>query len=325
MGSSRKSFSSKADRAFNDALKIFRLLNQYPVHSSQYRKALINIMSLSQAAIANNNKHGDSHVLLANTFFLLHIDLFSEKTISFPLKLAASVIQHWNDEPMRQYPWTKNVDNGKKIYDMVSNASVIADPNFKILFNQEMKKLKHEFYDKALNIRTLSELVVEKESNIISLNSKFTEKDLEVIWRKWTSLEVPQSIKDQFAKAAEPLIEYLTKLLNIGIRARTLEISKSDEFEMITGQVITTAIRGSFMVGLECASINFNSDALEFLKIAGAQTIKFFGCLIVPLMKNGTISETQEKEITDEMTRNLFDLMIECYWIGINFYDENIR
>jgi len=325
MGSGKKLFISKADTAFNDSLKIFRKLNQYPVHSSQYRKALIKIVSLSQAAITYNKNHGDSHVLLANTFFLLHVDLFSETVISFPLKLAASVIQHWHDEPIRQYPWTKNSDNGKKIYDMVSIAIIIADPNLKYKINQEMKKLKIECYEKALKIKTLAEIMIEKERNMSSLKSKFTEKDLEVIWDKWTSLEVPSSIQANCTKAVESLQEHLKKLVDIGIKAGTLEIGKSYEYGATIGQVTATASRGSFMVGLECASINDKSEAQEYLKVAGEQTIKYLSYLVIPLMKKGIIRESKAKEITTKIVRNLFDFMTDCFLLGFNFYNENIR
>jgi hypothetical protein len=159
MGFIKRLFSAPgANRAYNDALDIYQSLRQYPVFSSQYRQALLKIVSILQEDITRNERHGDSHVLLANTFYLIHIDINPEPTISLPLKLAASVIQHWHDEPMRQYPWTKNIDNGRKIYDMVSSAIVLANPNLKYRIEQEMRKLEFQLYPTALKVRTLKEL-----------------------------------------------------------------------------------------------------------------------------------------------------------------------
>jgi hypothetical protein len=45
------------------------------------------------------------------------------------MKLAAAVIQHWSDEPMKQYPWTKNRENGQTIYSQVSEALSATHPN----------------------------------------------------------------------------------------------------------------------------------------------------------------------------------------------------
>ena len=154
--------TKKSGGEYNKALDLYRKLRQYPVKSSNYRNELLRIISLCQKAIENNDRNGDAHVLLSNTYFLMHIDLFSETTISLPLKLAASVIQQWNDEPMRQYPWTKNTGNGRKIYDMVSNALILNDSKLKYRIEQEMRQLKLQLFDEALTIKTLGELTEDR-------------------------------------------------------------------------------------------------------------------------------------------------------------------
>lgn len=112
----------KAEKAFNDALGIYQSFRQFPEHSVRYRHELSRVVSLCQEAIALNERHGDAHVLLANTYYLMYVDGFPAPGDPLPLQLAASVIQHWADEPMRQYPWTKNRDNGESIHATVARA-----------------------------------------------------------------------------------------------------------------------------------------------------------------------------------------------------------
>lgn len=116
----------KAERAFNAALDIYQSFRQLPEHSPGYRHELSRVVSLCQEAIALNDRHGDAHVLLANTYYLMYVDGFPNTGDPLPLQLAASVIQHWADEPMRQYPWTKNRDNGDSIHAMVARAFSVA-------------------------------------------------------------------------------------------------------------------------------------------------------------------------------------------------------
>ncbi len=64
------------------------------------------------------------------------------------LKLAAATIQHWNASPMSKYPWTKNRDNGLKVYQMVAE-----DVNRllrKGSSDATMAELEIEFYKRAI-------------------------------------------------------------------------------------------------------------------------------------------------------------------------------
>ncbi len=151
----RLSSRPRAERAFNQALDIFQTLCQYPIHSIQYHHALINAASYCQEAISMNNRHGDAYVLLSNVYVLIHIDIFSLSSNTFPLKLGAAVIQHWADEPMRQRPWTKNVDNGWRIYEIASTALKELNPEITNVEN-EMRTLKNRLHREAISEDSLS-------------------------------------------------------------------------------------------------------------------------------------------------------------------------
>jgi hypothetical protein len=155
----RLSSSKKAEIFFNYALEIYQTLRAYPVRTLEYHEALLDIISSCQQAISVNDRHGDAHVLLANTFFLLHIDVFPGTSLSYPLIYAASIIQHWSDEPMRQYPWTKNIDNGRRIYDMVSNGLTMTDSIQKYRYEEAMRQYQEEFYKIALSKLFLEDLI----------------------------------------------------------------------------------------------------------------------------------------------------------------------
>jgi hypothetical protein len=141
----------KAERAFNDALDINRSLQRYPERSPQYRQQLRQIVSLCQEAIALNERHGDGHVLLANAYFLMYIDGFPDTGNPLPLHLASAVIQHWADEPMRQYPWTKNTENGNTIHSMVADALLASRTGLTQDHQHEMRRLKAASYIAAIS------------------------------------------------------------------------------------------------------------------------------------------------------------------------------
>jgi len=138
----------KAEKAYEGALGVYRQLRRHPVFSPEYRQQLVQIVQLCQQVIALNDRHGDAHILLANTYLLMHHDGYSPSGSAPPLHLAAAVIQHWVDEPMRQYPWTKNVDNGTTMYSQISSALAAAGtPSTQA----EMARLKRSLYTTALS------------------------------------------------------------------------------------------------------------------------------------------------------------------------------
>lgn len=143
----RLTSARESNNAFNDALTIYQSLRQYPVFSSQYREALLKVASLSQEAIKKSERNGDAHVLLANTYHLLYIDM---DTTIIPLEFAASVIRHWFDEPMKQHPWTKNVDNGLYIYNIISDGIQTNQPDLNSSVEKEMIRLKAQYYSIAI-------------------------------------------------------------------------------------------------------------------------------------------------------------------------------
>lgn len=325
MGIIKRLFSAPgANRAYNDALDIYRSLRQYPVFSPQYRQALLKIASLLQEGIKMNERHGDAHVLLANTFYLLHIDINPEPTISLPLKLAASVIQHWNDEPMRQYPWTKNIDNGQKIYDMVSSAIVLANPNLKYHIEQEMKKLKLRLYTTALVWKNIKGVDSITPSDI--RENKATENDIRTIWDKWTNLNVSPETQDKCRKAVEPLEEYFSKLFVFEMNMGVLKRSKADKYGEELGALTGLISRASFMVGLEYASTNDRSKVPDFLIIfCSDSTRQFLSRLVGSSVEKGIISEADLGEIREEVGEVLLQLTTDCYKIGIEYFDKRIR
>jgi len=140
----------KAEKEFNQALDIYRQLRRHPERSMEYRAQLREIASKLRKAIALNERHGDAHVMLANAYFLMFLDGFPRVGELLPLRLAAAVIQHWADEPMRQYPWTKNRDTGQTMYSQVASAVQTLLPSPGDGSQHPMQACKAAFYDDAV-------------------------------------------------------------------------------------------------------------------------------------------------------------------------------
>jgi zinc-ribbon domain len=141
----------KAEREFNQALAVYKQLRRYPEHSPQYREQLKHIASSSRNAIALNDRHGDAHVMLANTYFLMFLDGFPQAGDLLPLKYAVAVIQHWAGEPMRQQPWTKNTETGQTMYSQVADAVRTFLPSEASRGQTAMETLKATYYMAAVS------------------------------------------------------------------------------------------------------------------------------------------------------------------------------
>jgi hypothetical protein len=140
----------KAEKDFNQALDVYNHLRRYPVHSFQYRQQLKQIAISCRSAISLNDRHGDAQVLLANTYLLMFIESVPQVGDCLSLKLAAAVIQHWADEPLRQYPWTKFVENGQKIHSQVADTirTFLSDQGHSV--QSLMEGLKATYYADAI-------------------------------------------------------------------------------------------------------------------------------------------------------------------------------
>jgi hypothetical protein len=156
----------QAEREFNQALEVYRQLRAYPERSLQYRQQLRQVAASCRSAIALSERHGDAHVLLANMYFLMFIDGFPSAGDPLPLKLAAAVIQHWSDEPMRQYPWTKNRETAQTLYSQVTEARRASLPH-----GAPMEELKATYYIDAVSRDMFSPPQATVSSDVSSLDT----------------------------------------------------------------------------------------------------------------------------------------------------------
>jgi hypothetical protein len=138
----------KANTEFNEAADLFKSLSQYSVTSTEYQMILRDIFDKCQHAITSDNRDGDSHILLANAYYLVYTVNHLVISQTLPLKLSAATIQHWIASPIVNYPWTKNKENGRKVYEMVTQdvALLVQNSSLDIV----MRSFESEFYDRAI-------------------------------------------------------------------------------------------------------------------------------------------------------------------------------
>jgi hypothetical protein len=140
----------EAERAFSQALDAHARLRGLDVQAIGYLEALSTVVGLCQDAISLSRQHGDAHVLLAHAFYLLHLAIYPVTSNALPLQLAAATIQHWCDQPVGEPPWTKDVDRGCRIYELIARAISEIRPDCADCEEREMRRLEPELYTRAL-------------------------------------------------------------------------------------------------------------------------------------------------------------------------------
>jgi hypothetical protein len=149
--------NSEPDKLFREANEIYRTLPQAGPGSWEYRLRAHEVISRLRSAIELEKNHGDAHVLLANTYLLLDLSISAGDKhilpINFPLLYAVATIEAWSSSPMRRYPFTKNVKNGKIMHESILHelAKYYSQPSTK---NKQF--IVEKLYNEAISDNILS-------------------------------------------------------------------------------------------------------------------------------------------------------------------------
>lgn len=123
-GPARKGSGALWNEARDHYARLRHLFNE----PGRYRFELGEVIRLCQWAIAANRKDGDAHVLLANAYSLLDSQVTHTSAEPFKyLRWAASILQHWHDTPLSQYPFTKNMEIGHQLYSSILESLLRVD------------------------------------------------------------------------------------------------------------------------------------------------------------------------------------------------------
>ncbi len=142
--------ATEAERLFNQAAELCRQAKDLDVRSSDYLEAVLKVIGLCQTVISIERQHDDAHVMLANAFYRLHLQVYPKSGDGFPLKLAAATIQHWSDQPIRQHRSAMSVEAGCRIYDVIAGELSEIEPECADREDFEMRYLESELYSRAL-------------------------------------------------------------------------------------------------------------------------------------------------------------------------------
>ena len=115
-----------AGRYFNEANKYWRIAEQPFKTKDEFALVhnLIEVIRNCQLALAEDNNYGDAYVLLADALLLAGVSdpIKADKERSWYLVTrAAAVIYTWYTLPNRNYPITKNVRQGEKLFQTILN------------------------------------------------------------------------------------------------------------------------------------------------------------------------------------------------------------
>lgn len=109
----------------NEAVSHYARLRYLMDDLPRFRYELGEVIRLCQWAIASDQKLGDAYVLLANAYSLLDSHVIASKLEHFYyMRWAAALIQYWNETALRNYPFTKNIEIGKTLYDNMLDATM---------------------------------------------------------------------------------------------------------------------------------------------------------------------------------------------------------
>jgi len=111
---------------FNEANKYWKRAEQPFKAKDEFALAnnLIEVIRNCQLAIAEDENYGDAYVLLADALLLAGVSqpVKADKERSWHLVTrAAAIIYTWYTLPNRNYPVTKNVRQGEKVFRTILN------------------------------------------------------------------------------------------------------------------------------------------------------------------------------------------------------------
>ncbi len=142
----------ESERAFNEARKLYEQLRELDPHSRAYLDTVVDMIRSCQAILAVDSEHGEAHVLLAYSFYLLHLYSFPLRASCIPLSHAAAVIQHWSDQPIRQHLSAANVEKGCRVYDLIAGELSEMRPECAEREEMEMRLMETSQYFQALAV-----------------------------------------------------------------------------------------------------------------------------------------------------------------------------
>ena len=133
---------------YNQAVEQFKKLRKYSQDSPKYKKSLLEVIRLTKEALRKNKHDGDSHVLLANAYYLASLMNFPSDNYSRYLPLAVAIIYEWKTKPM----YTKEKEIGDKIYYGVLEAMNQEIPSWTGIVKPEgtIKDIHSQYYQQAL-------------------------------------------------------------------------------------------------------------------------------------------------------------------------------
>lgn len=104
----------------NEAVSHYTRLRYLLDRPARFRFELGEVIRLCQWTIAIDSRQGDAYVLLANAYSLFdsHVASIGLEP-HYYLRWAAAIIQHWADTPLSQYPFTKNTQIGRTLYENI--------------------------------------------------------------------------------------------------------------------------------------------------------------------------------------------------------------
>lgn len=153
----------------------------------------------------------------------------------------------------------------------------------------------------------------------------YGEKDLELLWNKWTHFQVDDFAQELCNKAIQPfgllLWQYSQLCLSAGIYPKDMA-GKLDEW---IGTALGHLGRGSFMIGLEYPDIDLDSPNIKsqvpykLLEVASTASKKLFTLLLSQLVENGIKTKSECFKIAENGGELILKGMVECYAVGMKY------
>ncbi len=140
---------------YNQAIEQFQKLRQLDSTDPAYSGTLLKVINRCQLAIHKEPKHGDAHILLANTYLLAALTFPYGDVRSYALARSAAVIQHCMVDPMPM----REQEIGSRVLNKVENELEKGSPSWAgETLPADLEELHDAYYGKALDHSSVEEL-----------------------------------------------------------------------------------------------------------------------------------------------------------------------
>lgn len=161
-----------------------------------------------------------------------------------------------------------------------------------------------------------------------------TEDTLQIIFEKWSHIQIPSSVQNDIREACDPLKDCLFGFIEMNFKLGIIEKDKLSRFGEDIGEIIAKLAMHSLMLGLEFGTKGPLSEVTDsVIRDKVQEALPIFKIARIPASRYGMQLLSNLGAVNSDIKRNLeshnkdfvsiiFSTMVKCFRIGLIFSNQ---